>query len=36
MPKARQWLWFAGLWFAGVASVTLVAYGIRFWLSAGN
>ena len=28
----RRLLWFAGLWLAGVATVTLVAYGIRLVL----
>lgn len=25
----RKWLWFAGLWLAGVGAVTLLAYGLR-------
>ena len=33
MPTSRQWLWFAGLWAAGVGVTALVSYGIRFWLS---
>ena len=33
MPTPRQWLWFAGLWAAGVAVTALVGYGIKFWLS---
>jgi hypothetical protein len=32
VPKARQWLWFVGLWAAGVGVTALVGYGIRFWL----
>lgn len=32
MPSARQWLWFVGLWAAGVGVVALVGYGIRLWL----
>jgi hypothetical protein len=36
MPEARplriRLLWFAGLWIAGVAAVSALAYGIRFWL----
>jgi hypothetical protein len=31
-PTARQWLWFVGLWVAGVGVTALVSYGIRFWL----
>jgi hypothetical protein len=31
-PTARQWLWFVGLWGAGVGVTALVSYGIRFWL----
>lgn len=25
----QRWLWFGGLWLAGVATVSAVAYGIR-------
>ncbi len=32
MPSARQWLWFAGLWAAGVAAVAALGYGIKLWL----
>jgi hypothetical protein len=32
MPTLRQWLWFAGLWAAGVAATALVSYGLRLWL----
>lgn len=32
MPSARQWLWFAGLWLAGVSATALVGYGLRLWL----
>ena len=28
----RQWLWFVGLWAAGVAVTALVGYGIKLWL----
>jgi hypothetical protein len=28
----RRLAWFAGLWAAGVVTVVLLAYGIRFWL----
>jgi len=31
-PMARQWLWFIGLWAAGVASVTLVGLIIKLAL----
>ncbi|MFW6092628.1 MAG: DUF2474 domain-containing protein [Pseudomonadota bacterium] len=30
--RVRQWLWFVGLWLAGVAAVGAVAYVIRLWL----
>jgi hypothetical protein len=33
MPSARQWLWFVGLWAAGVGVVALVGYGLRLWLT---
>jgi hypothetical protein len=29
---ARRWLWFAGLWFAGVAVLALVSAVLRMWL----
>ncbi|WIM12167.1 MAG: hypothetical protein OJF58_003128 [Enhydrobacter sp.] len=32
MPSARQWLWFVGLWAAGVGITALVGYGLRLWL----
>lgn len=28
-PRARRWLWFAGLWCAGLAATAALAYGIR-------
>ena len=28
--KQRQWAWFVGLWFAGLAFVALLAYGMRW------
>jgi preprotein translocase subunit Sss1 len=31
-PSVRQWLWFAGLWAAGVAAVGLVGLLIRLVL----
>ncbi len=31
--RLRQLLWFAALWAGGVATVGIVAYGLRFWLS---
>jgi hypothetical protein len=34
MPKARQWLWFVGLWAAGVGVTALVGYAIKLWLNA--
>lgn len=36
MPRRGQWLWFAGLWLAGVAATGAVAYIIKFWLRAGS
>jgi hypothetical protein len=30
--RTRQFLWFVGLWVAGVGVTALVSYGIRFWL----
>jgi hypothetical protein len=34
-PKAvQQWLWFAGLWLAGVATVTVVGLVIKLMLKA--
>jgi hypothetical protein len=32
-PSLAQLAWFVLLWAAGVATVTLVAQGIRWWLS---
>lgn len=32
MPAPRQWLWFVGLWMAGVGTVALLGYGIKLWL----
>lgn len=34
MPRARQWLWFVGLWAAGVGVTALVGYAIKLWLGA--
>ena len=31
--RYRKWLWFAGLWLAGVLSLTLVGFGIRLMLN---
>lgn len=31
-PLSRRLLWFVGLWLAGLATVTVLAYGIRLWL----
>jgi len=28
-PSLRRWLWFAGLYAAGVIAVAVVAYGLR-------
>ena len=32
MPAPRQWLWFIGLWVAGVGATALVGYAIKIWL----
>jgi hypothetical protein len=32
MPSRRQWLWFVGLWAAGVATTALVGAVLRLWL----
>lgn len=29
LPNRSQWLWFIGLWCAGVVAVTLLAYAVR-------
>jgi hypothetical protein len=29
----RRWVWFVGLWVAGVVTVGLVSLVIKFWLS---
>lgn len=31
-PQPRQWLWFLGLWVAGVLAVTAVGLVIRLFL----
>jgi len=33
-PLAQRLLWFVALWFGGVGSVAIVAYGLRLWLAA--
>lgn len=30
----KQWLWFVGLWFGGLAAVGTLAYGIRLFMRA--
>lgn len=32
LPRPRQWLWFAGLWVAGVAVTGVVGLVIKVWL----
>jgi hypothetical protein len=32
MPAPQQWLWFFGLWAAGVGITAMVGYGIKLWL----
>lgn len=31
-PLWQRLLWFVGLWLAGLATVSIVAYGIRLWI----
>ncbi|MXN66581.1 DUF2474 domain-containing protein [Stappia sp. GBMRC 2046] len=31
-PAWKRWLWFFGLWLAGVAAITALSYSIRFLL----
>ena len=31
-PLWQRLLWFVGLWAGGVATVTIVGYGIRLWI----
>lgn len=31
-PLLHRLLWFAALWAGGVATVTIVGYGIRLWI----
>ncbi len=31
-PALRRWLWFVGLWAAGVMTVAVVAYALRLVL----
>jgi len=31
-PGVRRWLWFVGLWFAGVATVGVVSLILRAWI----
>jgi type VI protein secretion system component VasF len=31
-PLAQRLLWFVALWAVGVATVTIVGYGIRLWI----
>lgn len=28
-PKARQWLWFVGLWLAGLVTVIILTYPLK-------
>lgn len=30
--KKREWLWFAGLWFGGLATVAVLAYVLKLFL----
>lgn len=33
--KQRQWAWFVGLWCAGLATVSIMAYGIKLIMRIG-
>lgn len=32
-PKAKQWLWFIGLWFAGLISVATLTYPLKMLMN---
>jgi hypothetical protein len=32
-PLWQKWAWFIGLWLASIGVISLVAYGIRWWLN---
>jgi hypothetical protein len=32
-PLWQRLLWFAALWLGGVATVAIVAYGVRLWIA---
>jgi hypothetical protein len=34
-PLGQRLLWFAALWLAGVAAVTVLSLGLRLWLAPG-
>jgi hypothetical protein len=34
--RVRQWLWFVGLWAAGVATLTVVAFALRIVMKAAG
>ena len=34
--KTKQWLWFAGLWFGGLAAMSMLAYLIRWMMRIGG
>ncbi|MBP6985302.1 MAG: DUF2474 domain-containing protein [Alphaproteobacteria bacterium] len=31
-PKAKQWLWFAGLWLGGLGAVSSITYPIKWMI----
>lgn len=35
-PRAQQWLWFVGLWAAGVLTLTVVAFALRIVMKAAG
>jgi hypothetical protein len=32
-PLAQRLLWFAALWLAGVGTVTLLSFALKFWIA---
>jgi hypothetical protein len=34
--KQKEWLWFIGLWLAGLGTVAAVSYAIRFFIFIGS
>lgn len=34
-PSVKRWLWFIGLWLAGIVALAIFAYGIRLIMGIG-